>query len=511
MKKIFLYSTLLLSLASCSLDDNLDPNLPQMQNLDARSMITAAQTTSYDAHASGMNELSNVFSNIWAGNVYYFASPYAREFNLNIDNNFYSGIWNNLYLSTANLQYIIDSPKNDKLPLHKAVAKILKANNMQYIVDLYGDAPYSEAFKGQQVLSPKYDLGEEIYKKLVLELNDAINTIDNTTQTSDNKVSEDVIFGGDMTKWKAFANTIKLRILLRQSNVNDATIKSFVDTQLATLSGASFVDYDVKINPGYSSATTENFNPLYREYGRVLVDHSTNTQGWRVIKASDHYAKSVSGDASYPTSGVVDKRGTKQFLPVGGKVEGIVQGAQKISGKVESNFSFLGWKFGVSNANGGLNNASMDGYLMLKSEAKLLLSEAATLYPAYFSNAKTNYDDAVRESFVFYGLTTADADAYLTALDTKTVGWTGAPNKIAAIQYQRFVSLANLRSIETYINYIKTGYPNIPLATTAQQPRKPYRLIYPVSEYTGNTANVPKMQNTDAFTINQYSPFWLRK
>lgn len=476
-------------------------------------MITAAQTTSYDAHASGMNELSNVFSNIWAGNIYYFASPYAREFNLNIDNNFYAGIWNNMYLSTANLQFIIDSPKNDKLPLHRAVAKILKANNMQYIVDLYGDAPYSEAFKGQSNLSPKYDLGEDIYKDLVIELNDAIHLIDMTTVSSDNVVtaSEDAIFDGDMDKWKAFANTLKLRILLRQSNVNDATIKSFVNQELATLSGETFVDYDVTINPGYSSATTENFNPLYREYGRVLVDHTTNTQGWRVIKASDHFAKSVNGDTTYPTSGVVDKRGTKLFLSVGGKVQGIVQGTQKIAGKVENNYSFLGWKFGVSNAAGGLNNASMDGYLMLKSEAKLLLAEAATLYPAYFTNAKGYYDQAVNDSFVFYGLTSTDATSYLAALDTTSVGWTGATNKIAAIQYQRFVSLANLRSIETYINYIKTGYPNIPLATTAQQSRKPYRLIYPVSEYTGNTVNVPKMQNTDAFTINQFSPFWLRK
>ena len=72
------------------------------------------------------------------------------------------------------------------------------------------------------------------------------------------------------------------------------------------------------------------------------------------------------------------------------------------------------------------------------------------------------------------------------------------------------VCLANLRSIETFINYSKTGYPSIPLALTAQKPRKPYRLIYPVSEYTGNTANVPQMQNDDAFVKNQYTPFWNR-
>ena len=44
--------------------------------------------------------------------------------------------------------------------------------------------------------------------------------------------------------------------------------------------------------------------------------------------------------------------------------------------------------------------------------------------------------------------------------------------------------------METYLNYIKTGFPETPLASNAQQPRKPYRLIYPVSEYTGNSSNV---------------------
>ena len=509
MKKIFLYSTIALSLISCKLDDNIDPNLPMSETLSARNTLAAAQTSSYDAHASAMNELGNVFSNIWAGNVYYFANPYGREFNLAIDNNFYGGIWNNLYLSTNRLQNIINGPNNTTLPYHVAIAKILKANNMQYIVDLYGDAPYSEAFHGQEIMSPKYDKGEDIYKNLVLEINEALVTLAIPSNVNNEvKGAEDPIMGGDLDNWVKFANTVKLRILLRQSKVQDATIQAFVNQQLATLTGADFVDFDVTINPGYSNSTTENFNPIYREFGRVMVDGSTNTQGWRAIKASDYYANKVEG-TSPETTGVVDGRGIKQFLAVGGKVSGIIQGDVKQPGKAESNFSFLGWKFGVSNAGGGLANAGMDGYLMLKAESLLLQSEAAVLYPALFSNAETKYNEAVQDSFTFYSA--GDANAYLAALSTKPYGWAGSgANKMQAIQYQRMVCLANLRSIETFINYSKTGYPSIPLALTAQKPRKPYRLIYPVSEYTGNTANVPQMQNDDAFVKNQYTPFWNR-
>jgi len=116
----------------------------------------------------------------------------------------------------------------------------------------------------------------------------------------------------------------------------------------------------------------------------------------------------------------------------------------------------------------------------------------------------------VRSSFVFYGLTDADATAYLAALDPKPVGWTGAPSKIAAIQYQRLVALNEVKPFETYINYLKTGYPETPLALSATKPNKPYRLVYPQSEYVGNSANVPNVTTNDIFVKNAYTPFWNR-
>ena len=113
-------------------------------------------------------------------------------------------------------------------------------------------------------------------------------------------------------------------------------------------------------------------------------------------------------------------------------------------------------------------------------------------------------------SFISYGLTSATADSYLAALDSKTVGWTGAPNKIAAIQYQRLVCLNLTRPVETYINYLKTGYPDTPLALTATHANKPYRLVYPQSEYVGNSANVPNVTTNDVFVKNNFTPFWNR-
>lgn len=507
MKKIlFILSTL--ALVACKLDDNIDPNLPQTSQLSPTDLITAAETTSYAAQTGSMFQLSNIWTNTWSGNYYYYAAPMTREYQMDVTSTFYNAIWNSNYLAMANLAQIINSDKAVDYPNHSAIAKVLLANSMQYIVDFYGDAPYSEAFKQQKNLTPKYDKGEDIYHDLVIKLNEAIATL----SAHNGEVispSKDVIFSGDVDKWVKFAKTIKLRILLRQSKVSDATIKTFVNAQLATLSGQSFVDFDVTIQPGYNSSTQESMNPLYSAYGYYLYDLTRNNSGNRYIMISDHFAKLLKGDASKSTSGVADLRRTKMYRSIGGTVNGIVQGSVKPAGTAETQYSRLGWIYNPT-AGGDVSGASSKGYLMTASESELLQAEAAVLYPQYFSGDKTHYDNAVTASFISYGLTATDATNYLSLLDSKPAGWTGAPNKIAAIQYQRLVCLNLTRPVETYINYLKTGYPDTPLALTATHPNKPYRLVYPQSEYVGNSANVPNVTTNDVFVKNNFTPFWNR-
>lgn len=506
MKKLILTTFTVFSLISCGIDDNIDPNKPQFEQLTPKDLLANAETSGYDAQTTGIYALANIWTNTWAGNQYYFASPMTREYQLELSTNFYSGIWNSNYKAMANMSAIINNSKAADYPHHVAIAKIMLAKNMQYIVDLYGDAPYSEAFKQQEMLYPKYDKGEDIYKNLVISLNEAISGLSETTNNPVSS-SEDVIAHGDLDTWKKIANTIKLRLLLRQSKVNDATISAFVNTQLQSLQGASFVDSDVLINPGYNSSDTSKQSPLYREYGWLIYDDSAqNTYGYRYYMISDHFAKLLNGDASKPTNGTIDPRRTVMYRSVSSTIKGIEQGGPKISGAGESSFSRLRWKF----YNYASVNSSMDGYFLTQTESELLQSEAAVLYPQYFSNAQLHYTNAVAASFATLG-STANPNDYLASLDSKSVGWTGSgANKIAAIQYQRLVGLHFFNPIETYINYLKTGYPDTPLALTAVKTNKPYRLLYPSSEYIGNSANVPNINADQCFVKNEYTPFWNR-
>jgi len=174
MKKIkFLAPILAFAMFSCDqyLDVNESPNNVSFDQISPDKLLPGAQANTYAVQVTTMNQLGNVFMNSWAGNVQSFTGGYAKEYQLNIDNAFYNGIWDGLYRNLMNFQAIINySNPNHQYDNYIAAAKICKAHYMQYIVDLYGDAPYSQAWKGAANTTPAYDDDFNIYKGLIAEL-----------------------------------------------------------------------------------------------------------------------------------------------------------------------------------------------------------------------------------------------------------------------------------------------------------------------------------------------------
>ncbi len=98
----------------------------------------------------------------------------------------------------------------------------MKAYHFQLLVDCYGDIPYSEALGRSLEATPVYDDAQTIYEDLIVQLTDAIALIKNAAGCPDvqNLATDDGMFGGDMEEWIKFANTLKLRILVRQSDMD---------------------------------------------------------------------------------------------------------------------------------------------------------------------------------------------------------------------------------------------------------------------------------------------------
>src|SRR5690606_12812535 len=145
----------------------------------------------------------------------------------------YAAIWNNTYVRTTTFSLIINN-EDPVYTNYNAIARIMKTYYFQYLVDLYGDIPYSEAHQLGANIQPSYDDDEAIYGSLLEELNTAISLINNAPMEAIAPGSEDVIMGGNMGQWVKFANTLKLRLLLRQ----EAT--GTYNSQFASLNGAQF-------------------------------------------------------------------------------------------------------------------------------------------------------------------------------------------------------------------------------------------------------------------------------
>lgn len=526
MKKyILLLSVAGLALVSCRLDDNLNPNKVLAENLLPADRLAGASTTAYAMQAGTMNGLGNAWMNTWSGNFAQFGNPFTVESNLEVSTTYRATLFQDTYKAIARFERIIDF--GNKFPNYVAIAKIQKAYYMQYIVDLYGNVPYTEAFKEFENVTPVYDKDVNVYKGLVAELLQAKALLAANANDPTQKVasSADPIFKGNLTKWAEFGNTVLLKYAVRLANTTNADGIALRNQIISALAGATYISGNVTINPGYSNASDASQNPLYANFGLNFSSGSENTQGYRLMTASDHAVKSLLGDPSKVTSGISDPRIANKFTQgkkynntaAGGPIGyyGFPQGMNNDNYKVfmgytvnalkptNGNFSFLGGTFATASS-GALEN----GYLMFKSESEFLQSEAALRGYTGFAGDQAHFEQGIKDSFTFDGKA-SDASAYIVnAANNAKVGWTGTTNdKIAAIQYQRWVALINYNGIESYINYLRTGYPETPLATTTVRPNKPWRMLYPASEYSSNTANVPNVTLAQIFTKNEFTPF----
>lgn len=137
-----------------------------------------------------------------------------------VDNSEMSRIWTSFYPSA--IKNITDAEYRTENDAHKvninSALRIYRVYLMSIITDIYGDVPYSEAGKGfiSGISNPKYDTQESIYNNFFVELDSAASKLDATKD----KINGDVIYNGDVSKWKKLANSLRLRFAMRISKVN---------------------------------------------------------------------------------------------------------------------------------------------------------------------------------------------------------------------------------------------------------------------------------------------------
>jgi hypothetical protein len=375
------------------------------------------------------------------------------------DNSRYTTIYFNFYgLYTGplmNLESVLTSTldANEGPVVNQvAVAKILKAYFFWHMTDRWGDIPYSEALKGNANFTPKYDKQQDIYNSLFTLLDEA-----NASIVTGN-IKNDIVYGGDMTKWKKLANTIHLLMALRLSKVDP--VKGAAEFNKAVTNGLMTANTDNLAYPHLADPANENY--WYNSFTRL------GRNWFAVSKPIVDYMKPLDD----PRLPVFANKNTA------GNYVGLDYGLPGSTTVVINNYSLLG---------SGLRLQNSPVFLVTYAQSLFAKAEAAKLgwIAGGDATAKTNYDLALEFSLRQWR---ANDTTGLGLMKSHPEVQYDPVNAIKQIATQRWVHLF-LHGYEGWAEWRRTGYPVLTAAPGANGDKIPRREGYPVQERSNNTTN----------------------
>lgn len=479
--------SLVMLLGSCKkdyLDINQDPNRPTESSITP-DLATAAQLSNVAAQNASTYDMLNRWMGYWSASGSFSRS--TVEMSYNITNGTMAGLFENSYYVVGQFRSIGKKAEGLNWKFYQGIAKIMEAHEMAIVVDFYGDVPYSTAFDLVGNIRPTYDKGEDVYKALLPLIDSGMALIKGATGNDANIATQDIMFKGDKANWAKFANSLKLRLLLHTSKSNTFNIPAEIAKIVAEGSGFLGSGLSASVQPGY---TTDKPNPYY-------ASHLFLSNG----NEADTYNRANNFSLNLMTS-LSDPRLGKFYRPAktGGTFKGTNYGADPVTTNASDNTSGPGY--------GPTPLPSSPMWIMTSVESMFLVAEA-TARGYLTGDVIAAYQSAVRESFTFLGLTTAQANAYLASTDPK-IAFPAAGSldqKIAVIMWQKYFALNGIQGNESYNDWRRLGVVEPPLSIAPERGSNliPRRLLYPTSEYSYNAETIKGIG-----TVTPYSPkvFW---
>ena len=455
--------------------------------------------------------------------------------------------WGGYYDILRNADEFYKKAVQDELEFHQGVGLILKAYTFGLITDLWGDAPFSEALKaeeGPDFYKPVFDEQQNIYHGILAYLEEANTLLSKSSDEYTNiNPTQDVLYGGDVTKWRKFANSLALRYYMRlqakESNFAQEGIKKITGNPamypvITTAADEANVAYS-----GSSPGTSWPINMVYNvdplgEYMRrkpcaTLVETLQNLQD--------------------PRLGVwAEKVEIPLVLVTGTGVDRIVDGKREISKDVEEEFlakwvgednlyvdydqEYVGIPVQTFSAqaynltpyytqqaayNPHISQLSemyketsgplLQMRLLSAAEVNFILAEAS-LYGWVSGNPETYYANGIKESFNAWGLGN-QFDNYIG----------NAPyNGLESIIQQKWIASWSAAA-EAWFDYRRTGLPDLQTGVSARREKLPLRFYYDINEDLSTNrdnaeAAVAKLQptqykGTDPTNNSAWSKMWL--
>lgn len=464
MKKISIVVLLFFALTSCKkyLDVNQTPNNPT----DVPPSTLIPGTTIGIAFANG-NELNRATSAL-VQHITGVANQTASYDIYNLDGSF-SNQWNfEIYGgSINNLQLIIDRYSSTS-PAYSGIAKLEMAYAYSLATDLWGDVPYSQAGQGLKYQNPRFDKQEDIYlgnaSLGITSLFDLVKSgladLDKPSVLKPGK--DDLVYGGDLAKWKRVANTLLLKFGIQISNRNPALAKSVIQS---VINGNQFInsnslDFEVPFGNAVG-----NQNPIYSF-------NNVNRTGDQMLSSRLLSLERTLNDTV---------RLSKFFTKPSGRFVAFENGSTAVAPVLATRSKYNVYLTGAA--------GEAPIRLLTNFQAQFILAESALILGTS-GDANDYYQAGIKANMQKIGMTQAEIDTYFEAnksIVNLDVAGTVEDRRRQIITQKYIAWIGN--GIEAYNDYRRTGYPALALALNAQGDNPnliPLRLPFTSDEIAAN-------------------------
>lgn len=431
MKKLKYISILsLLLILGCGdyLDVNVDPNNPN--DADEKLILPAAQ----QSIAARVGNYYRITGSIWSQHYTQnnTSSQYITFDNYDVENaNFLENDFVELFSGALNdLHFVKTKAEQKENWTNYLIAQVLEAYTYQLVADLYDGAPLLEGLAGTSGnFTPQWDSGPVVYEELLSRI-DAALAKDFDASSNISPGANDLIFGGDLDSWIRFANTLKLKLMIRYSAVEPTKAQTLITALIN--SGADFLNEDAAIMGYYDQP--DRSNPLYeadRRYQNTTTNLKASTTLVNYLEVNEDTLR-LQSFFDYPTAG--------------GDITGMRQGTSSTPSTVLDSRTISGAKVLPTDP----------VYFISLPEAYFLRAEAAA---RGFSNedAKELYDLGVLAAFDRYDIDGADyiEDGAAYEFPDGTI-----EENVEAIIEQKWISHVGGNSLEAWFDMLRTGYPS---------------------------------------------------
>lgn len=449
--KLFSLFTLFVGVTSCEdqLDINRDPDSLAQSGVAVSTEFPTAITGVVGAQGSYAALFGGFWSQYWtqsnAANQYKTIDDYSILGTSSMINGFYRNMFDALG-DARNVKRIALEQENWDYYL---MATVLEAYSSQILVDFFDEIPYEEA-NNTAILSPQFNDGPAVYDLIIADLDEALSK-DLSTSMGETPAVDDLIFGGDMSKWVAFANTLKLKIYLRQENARPGVASSGINSLLTT--DVTFLNEDASLTQ-FEDASDKS-NPLYESNERQL-NTPTNLRASTTLY-------------SYLQENTDPRLGA--FYEAGNPLN-------------QGDYNSAAAPSGISIVNLMPTTAV---YLLSREESLFMQAEAQLKYGSD-AIAKENYDAAVIEAFSKFSLSEValDGTAFVAPGGEYAYPTSGSEQaKLKAIIMQKWVSGFPGNGFDAFFDTNRTGYPEKSSVAQSSASYVPGTLAYPVNGTTG--------------------------